>query len=423
MFSSSAALCEDFIKSEGEFMTESGDSVELIKQQLLFEGFLDAVIKKVDSLGLNKDLFVQKYDEKLYRKYDALDKRLKEKYKIDDSTSSAQIKNYVSELRDKKLIVKRKHENMRSLILSYVIKKMSRSPQNANLRVIKMEVKVNEKNIIKKYYELTRGKLESDFGSLYLYTRYNLKNITYSDFGIKNEKDFTGVIQNNWIEWLTKNKAENISNVESLSDDGIQKINELEKLPIEKAFKTIPSEFKNSLLLDVSVDIDKRKFNSRFNEYEFSYTAQAFLRDIQSGLIIGEYNLGEDLKTYRVEKGVSLVNLVANHIYRMVSGHFPKINRAIKDFPPIKNIEKLSISGFKNVDEITSLLELIRTKGVKYSMKAMLVSFSKVNAEAVIYYDGTLPELKAHLNTIKSAKSDLNFNLIETDSGVGIKLN
>ena len=73
---------EEYVLGEGRFNATDDDSLGFVKKQVIHQGFLDVISKELETMGLNKDLFWQKYDEKSKNSFASVELSLKEKYKI-----------------------------------------------------------------------------------------------------------------------------------------------------------------------------------------------------------------------------------------------------------------------------------------------------------------------------------------------------
>ena len=149
----------------------------------------------------------------------------------------------------------------------------------------------------------------------------------------------------------------------------------------------------------------------------------AFLKDLQSNLVIGTYDFEKITKTYRLNNDVSLANLVANHVYQMATPNFAGIQKNIKEITPITSIEKIAVKDFKNVLQLNSLIKMIQEKGVKYSLKAELESINQSEAMMLLYFDGKLDEIKGLITSMQAAKKDINYEVIEESTRFSIKFN
>ncbi len=417
-------LAADVVQGEGRFYAHPDDSLSFIKSQVIHQGFLDVLSKEFDAMGLNKELFWQKYDEKFNASFEPVISALKAKYNIESEEVTKKDKeNFEKSLRLKKLVAKKKFGSLNRVIQSYGIKRYTRSQQNPNARYVKLDARVNRVVLSKIYYNYIRGKRSSDYGSLFLNIKYKLKNCNYSDLGVEKEKDFTEVVNNHWLKWFSENKPGNIANIEILKEDKLARLNDYFKLPYERMISEIPEVFVNSLYFNIEIVIEKIGQNEKYNDYEFRFSGGGFLLDLQSNNILAQMEFPFETKQYRKLKYEKLSTVLANYVYRMPFNEFSVLKRKIKDIPPMNSIHRVSLFDFSNMQDIDNFLELIKARGVKNSLNARLESIGTNRAEIVIFMDGEMTELKTLLSSLESAKKDLSFDFIDTDNVLGIKFN
>ncbi len=413
----------EFTRGEGKFRAEDYDNYEFIKSQLIYEGFLDIISKEIEKMGLSKEIFWAKFNERLNEKLVSIESSLKTQMNITPESSSKDIEEFNKKMRLKRLKLRERFGGLYSVVPKWVVKKISRSSANPDLRYISIEGKVNTTKLSKLYYEFVKGRQQSEYGTLYLNVEYKLNGFSYSDLEIKNENDFSGVVNRNWVEWFEKNKPQNIANIELLSESNKESLESYLKLPQKRMLVEIPEVFINSLLLDIKVELTRVYYNKETEEYRFSYKGAAYLRDLQSNLIVDTYEFSEKTKSYQVREGINLANVVANQTYQLVKDQFRKVQKDIKELTESTQLKSIYLIKYANIDEVKAFIELIENRGIKYSIKARLDSINQSRSNISVYFDGELSELKALLISLQSAKKDLLFELVDTNNDLGIKFN
>jgi hypothetical protein len=317
--------------------------------------------------------------------------------------------------------MRKTYRKLDKMLSKYSIKKLSRSQKNPNYRMIRMEGTVNSALLTKEYYRLIRGVTQSDYGSLFVYPQFNLKGISYSEMGIENENDFEGEISRNWLKWFAENKPQNIANIELIDNEKEQLLNDFLKVPSESTLSQVPEVFTNSLLIEIEVKVEKVKYQKKMNIYHFVYRGEAFLRDLQSNLVIGTYKFSKEEKTYKLKEDSNLANLIANHVYQMARGSFHGIIKNVKELTPISTIQKIELSNFKSTSRVNEFIDLVEERGVKYSAKLRYNFLNKEKVSLLLYFDGTMNDVKAYFEALRSAKKDLFFEVVESGNTLGIK--
>lgn len=416
-------LAEDkFIKAKAHFTKKDGDSIALIEKELFFEVFLKVIDKKLKELHLNSTLFWSKYNESLEEKYTILDESLKVKYKITDESTSRELKRYNKVFRLKKLALRRKHHRLQNLITSYANQKISKSPRNPNIRIIKLEAKANERSLTKFYYKMIKGKTESEFGNLYIKTNYEFINFDVSEIGVDNESKITSAVDSNWLKWFIQTKSMNIGHIELLNEEKEKQLNEF--LKAQSTNLEVPSsDFKNSLLLDIDIKVNKKEFISEFKQYVFEYSGAAYLKEIETGRVIGTYDFSKDKKRYQITKLMSLSNIIANHVFKMANMYFPNMNQKIKEVTPNVSAHLFSIVNYNNISVVYKMMEGIRNRGIQFTMQPKIISLNSQKAKIKVFFEGGKDQLVSVLEGMKVGSEGTNFTLIDTDGELSIKLN
>ncbi|MBC76319.1 MAG: hypothetical protein CME64_09915 [Halobacteriovoraceae bacterium] len=417
------SFAADAVTGKGSFVATSDDSLSFVNEQLKHEGFADIVGKVLDEMGLNSQLFWQKYNEDFDQAFERVESVLRQKYQMDDNPSAKQVEAFRRVARERRLKMRRNFGGLDRVVQSYSIKKISRSAQNPKARFIRLKGKVDKNLLGKIYYQFVRGKKSTEYGTLYIHVDYNLKNLTFAELGVGNDKDFTEVVNNHWLKWFSQNKPKNIANVEILNSDKLKRLQDYFKLPYEQMMSSIPELFVNSLYLRIEVNMEKVKKDAKFNQYVFAYDGGLFLQALQNAQILSSFQFDRQVKSYPLVEQSNISSLVANYVYRMPFEHFAKLNGVIKAIPPMTSIQRLALYEYNNIGDVYELMKLMENKGIKYSLKPRLESIGNGRAELVVFYDGGLTQLKSMLKDMQAAKTSLSFDFIDTDTVIGIKFN
>ena len=98
-----------------------------------------------------------------------------------------------------------------------------------------------------------------------------MNNLSFTELGIENEKDFEGEISKSWLTWLSQHKPVNVSTVQLLDDEKSDRLIEYLKIPADQVLTNVPEVFESSLLFDIEMEIIKREFDENLNSYKFPY--------------------------------------------------------------------------------------------------------------------------------------------------------
>ena len=409
-----SAFCDDFISGQGKFISKDSDRLSFVKEQLLYEAYLDVANKAMLDYGLDAQTFWKNFNSSLASSLDAYEKNILDKYKAEGKDLS----RVEDDIRQRKLNFKRRYGNVRSLIQSYSVKSMTRSSNNPNYRYIKIDAKVNKENLSKFFYRFMGNKTTNLIDSLYMNIEFDNKLFNYSEIGVDKDSDFTSVIKDNWEDWFEKNKPSNIKNLEILTEDEAQ---ELEKLAGNKEQSDLSNKYSNSLYLKIVVQMKKTSYNAELNSYSFYFSVNGFVMDIKSNRVIKSFNVDEEEKVYESIKMETFSSTLANHIYRMPMTSFSELIQKFKNLRALDNDLFVNLINYKNLGQVYNFRSELSKRGIKYSLQSVISKLSAGQARLDVSSSANLLELKTLVNSIYSGKNSTQIELIETQGGIGIK--
>lgn len=417
-----AQSSDGFVQGEGRFWATDDDSGAFIRDQLVHNAFENVITKELESMGLNQELFWQKYEEKFQSVVDSISEKLKTQYKADTQPLEGErLNSYNKALRERKLKARKKFGNLEGVIQSYTIKKITRSTQNPESRYVLLEAKVNRNALHRIYYSYVTGKKKGEYGTLYLWVNYHIKNSNYADLGVDNEKDFTEVVNSFWLKWFNENKPANIANIEILDSSKQNRLKDYFKIPANELEASIPDVFVNSLLLEIDIQIEKKGESQKFKEYEFRFSGGSYLLDMQTNTVLTSAYFEPVTQVYRDLEYKDLSTKVANFVYRMPFSEFTKIKSTLANVVNSTNISKVRLIEFPNIKEVLSYAEQLENRGLKYSVNTGLSSFTADYADVMVTYEGSENDLKSLILSLKPVKNNIKYELIDSDTLIGVK--
>lgn len=407
---------------KAQFMTTKDDSISFVTEELKQRAFKNIIEQEFEKMQLNAKAFWSKYNELAGAKVDLAKSKLEEKYKIGKGASISEQEKFNKEFREKKLLIERNYGSLDRVITSYVIRSNTRAGSNSDLRLMTLEAQVNRVLLNKIYHQYVHGNRTSEYGKLYINVQYELDKMSFLDLGVTNDSDFIDVVNEYWEKWFKENRPENISEIVILDSGDTSDLTAYSKIPKSKLANDIPSQFRNSLLLTINVNLKNKLIDKENHDYKFEFGGSMFLMSLQTGQVIETYNLDSTQKEFQLETSEGLSSLVANYLYRKPLAAFPVIKRRIKDLNPASKVELLRVINIKNMNQLSSLLAMIKSDLVKYSLDYSIESLTQGIASVNLVYDGQKTDLIASLKQLNSAKKGIKFEVIESDELVGIKL-
>jgi hypothetical protein len=416
---------EKFFEGNSRFLAEDTDSVEMIKKQLLYLAYRDVLTKQLQDLGLEVSLFWQRYDEKFEEKFSAevakREEANKEKFEADPKLRQ----KFEESLRDLRLNMLRKFGSLPQAIQSYQIGQISRAPQNPKMRYMKIEAKVNQKVLNRIYYRLVRGASNSKYSRLIIDINYHLVNGTYVDLGVNNERDFTSVVNKHWEDWFKANKPNNVEKIEIASSRDKRLLDEYDNIPKSEIANKVSSGLRNTLLLKLDFSIEKKKHNPDYKEFGFVLKGGMYLVEMDTGRILGHYKIDSVKKEYTQLEYDKLSTALANVVYRLPMGLFTKVGTLIGKLGRVKNSQVVTFYDYKKINEALSLVEKIKTNGIRYNLDVTIEKLEHNRATYLFYLDGNKKQLieliKFVIERNKDPEKEHKYDIVDSTGSIGVK--
>jgi hypothetical protein len=419
----SAVSAEKYVYGEGRFWAEDGDSLVFVKNQLLYTAFINVISKELETMGLDPEIFWQKYNDKFEVTFKGTQEKLIAKYKIEKKPTEAQKNKYKKSLRSLKLKKKRKFMSLGSIIRSFAIKKMSRSAVNHQSRFLSLEAKVNRISLNKLFYKMMREKQNSNYTNLYVIFEYELRDTNWSDIGVDGESIFTEEVNSHWVKWFDANKPDNIEKVIFLNKDAQSEVKEHLRLGEADIVLHGNTILKSSLLLTNKIVLRKENIESNFKEFKFHYSGGQVLIDLATNRAVLENDISHRYKSYFDVAEDKLSSAIANYVYRLPLDNFSQVRRKIQKMLVPKMSKKIFLSGFRSIGQVMKFKKYLQDFGAKLRIRTRLSSFGREKSEVVVFYQGDDTILMNFLVELKkkSKTSEVEFDFIDPAQPFQIK--
>ena len=415
----SLAMASEFVSVQSNYRAQDGDAISFVKKELLYRSYKEVITKELKRLKFDANQFWTLYNEEFEKSFAKKKEALKEKYQVEEGDiSSEKYKKYVEQVTKSRVYALQGFGNIGRVIQSYSIKKMSRSTSNPNLRYMTLEAKVNDQALTKLYFEFTKTSQELEAGSLYVDVRYNFNTLTDQDLGVSSRDEFTSTINRKWVEWFNKNPPANIDDIDLVTESEKARFDSLFMQNGAGAF----SQTDNSYHLLIKVNLEKKGDHRLSKESRFTISGTLVLRSLRDLSIVYQDNLPITHKTFLIDENVSLSSLVATAIYQVPKTLFQQSKDLMKGSMATTQYNEIKLAGFKTSTQVFEFIELLKSKGVRHSMKPELISFDPSNYLAGVYYRGDKTDLLSVLNSLQPAKTDTTYEVFEADGALSVKL-
>ena len=404
LFISFGLKAATFVDGEGHFFAKDSDNLSFVKKQLLTSAFRNVMTKELDAMGLDSKLFWQQYDKKFDEYFQSIKLSLQEKYKIDDpNTSKKRRGHYQDALRSRRLRAKATYGRLQRAIISYSIKKMSRSTQMANSRYLSLSARVDKKMLRNFYFKFTREGESRHFKTLYISSDFYLKSMTWLDAGVEVESDFTAVVQDHWRNWLKQNLSSYVDKIEITDVVFEEKLKAYLALP-EDAGKsiakskgvgekseeamTVVDEFEDSLWLRIGTTIQNMGSNDLLEERKFKVSGDFVLLDLKTNKLVRHFDFINETKSYKTSDRHQLSSSLASLVYRLPMTDFQELGKTLVNLPPKMKRVTLTINNVSSVQDLIKLKNFLSNKGLAQRFAPSLETYTGKDGRISLGYQG-----------------------------------
>ncbi len=389
------------IEGEGRFISQEGDSLPFIKEQLLFNAFQDVITKYLKRQGLNSELFWEKHDQRFEAFFARLEGDIK---KANQDPSKLE-----KEIRYKKLERKSQFGLLNRSIKSYTISSMTRAQNMPNARYININAQVDSNLINQIYFDYVSTKKMVKGLNLYLLPIFTLSNMSWTDLGVNSEKDFSSVVSDHWKKHLEDDLKPQIGQVIIMGDGAEKELRRvLESKQSKKGFLEIADStwdsLESSFLLIVKIKIKKVSEKILLKKNQLEIGLNFGLIDLKSGKTLVFDDLAKTKTNFSTEDLSQLSSSVATSIYRMPLDEFGTLKRNLSNNLGSSNLLYLKVSNLKSVEDLMGLSDTLKTKGVSYQLKPRIYSLKANEGILELEFNGSKTQAEQFLKSIENEK-------------------
>lgn len=420
-----------YVKGEGRFYSKDDDSLGMVNDQLITSAFHDVIGKELESMGLDSELFWQQFDLKFEEYFNPIELSVKRKYglvdeqgnpreDLDASTRKNKEDEAQKVLRLKRLNARSKFGKLRNAIISYSIKKRSRSPQYPNSRYISLSAKVNRRILSGIYLKLTSEGTERSFKKVFLTSKFILENCTWDELGVIGETDFTDVVKDHWKKWFQQNIKKTIEEVVVTTPEMEEKLNARSRVAtMNQGSSTVESSTSSiatnsdtdGLWVKIETRISKTFDNVLLKKRTFKIEGEYIVKDLLRGEIFFHYDFAPETHSYVIEDKQKFSSAIASHVYSIPLSSFRQIESNLPNYSGQLMIE---LNNIETIQDALEFNELLRQKAVTLQAQTELKQYTKENARVLVSFRGPQAKLYSILRDLEN--KELNTNKIVTFS-------
>ncbi len=396
------------IEGEGRFISEEGDSLPFIKEQLLFNSFQDVITKYLKKQGLNSDLFWEKQDQRFEAFFTNIEKELRKNYSSDPKSNGEPTK-IEKEVRIKRLERRAQFGLLNRAIKSYSIISMTRSQNMPKARYISISAQVDSNLVNQIYFEYTSPKKMVKGLNLYLMPLFSLSNISWTEIGITSVNDFSQVVSDHWKKYLENGLKQQIQNIIPLGEESQSDLRRtLESKQGGKGFLELGAlggrNFDDGFLLMIKIQLKKISEKVLLKKNQMEIFLNFSLIDLRNNRIIAYGDLPKTRSNFSTEDISQLSSSIATAIYRIPLEEFSKLKKDINNNLGNSNILYLKVSNINSVEDLIGLGDTLKMKGVSFQLNPRIHSLKAKEGVLELDFNGSQAEAEKFLKDFESEK-------------------
>lgn len=255
------------------------------------------------------------------------------------------------------------------------------------------------------------------YSKLLLVPEIELYGMKWEDLGIKKSSNFTNPVSASWVKWMSNMLPSNVGEVAVCTEACYYEFQNWLQLKREEGMQ-IPSEYQNVLWLRVNFILRQKFFNQDQNELRLEWEGATVVIDTRTKEVIFTANMLPENRAWRGVAPEALKSSLATAIYSSALDALTKAGRKIAATEANVRPGRLIIQGHRQMEDIFSLMELLKKEGSSLKLSVKLETFSRTEAQLLCFYQGEEKSFTDLLSQLKQLKSTQSYKLVIEPSGV-----
>ncbi len=376
------------VNARGQFTSKPGDTLSFIKKQLYANAVSNVLDSELKKLGLDTKTFWQNYQTQFDEHFAAIKENYDREFGAVDeegnpvTLSGSTLDRYQRGLRFKKLNAQSNFGQFNSIILSYAVKKMSKSLSRADTHYINIDAKVNRKVVSEIYYRYIGTGKSRSYTKLFLNIDYKLKGLTWEEVGVTSQSKFTDVVEEHWLKELTES-------VGSVFLDGIEIVNPATKNEIYEylkkplgvlrssdvsIFDSRQEMLRNSLLLNLEIVLSKEFKDDKQKVINIKTQGGLVLTDLRDGTIVSFTDFEAKAQEYSTVDPHKQSSDIASYVYQLPINEMKNLKRTVKEKVSVKNSFEIVLKNTSSINDAFDFANMLKEEGVVYFFDPQITS-------------------------------------------------
>lgn len=255
-----------------------------------------------------------------------------------------------------------------------------------------------------------------EYSKLLIVPEINLSGISWKDLGLEGSSSFSDPLADSWVKWVSNSLPQNLSEVSACTGECYYEFLNWIQLKQGEGMQ-VPSPYQNTLWMKISFTVRRLSYRPDINEWKMEWDGSLVLLDANTKQTLYSQTLYPEEKTWLGLDQKTLNSVLASGMYKSALDAVMKGSKKIET-THISRLDRLVIQGHRNLDDILSLMNLLRKNGESLQLSLKLDQFGNQEAQILCFYRGEEKSFTDLLSRLKELKSTQSYRLVNESTGV-----
>ena len=388
------------------------------KKELLHRATLKSFEKFIPELGYKLDEFNEKLNTQFKEYFNNFkEKKIIQKFGANykKTLSETERVSYLASLEAERQASFIRYSHTAGVLRSHSLGLLTQSEKDPFFWKAKVEVDIDRLKLDKLLRKVLKGETKP-FAKLILISEIDIKNFSWPDLGLANEKAFLSSLNDSWLKWLNENLPSTVEDVVICDVNCMSYYKKWSETHLNEI--SVPEEFSNSVFLKINFHLKRSGTLENLQELTFEWEGWTLLHDIATKRVLESFVLPMEKRTFRHMSQKALNSGLASALYRSPMTALMQFNRKLEEKIGFNRVSKIVVKGYRHLGDVVALTDLLKTRGSSLGLDIILDNFSKDEAHLLCFYRGEEKSFTDILLALKKVKSTQGYTLVNEFTGV-----
>ena len=166
---------------------------------------------------------------------------------------------------------------------------------------------------------------------------------------------------------------------------------------MQTASEALSSQYPSSLWAKFHFTVNRTTEDTLFQKREYKIQGDLALMDLSGQKIVLHQDFSPVRKSYNTASTGQLGGQLSGFIYNIPLNTLKRLPQTLKTLPPRKSKVLLSVTPYRNIGDVLTLVKALGEKGVAHQFSPQLQNYSNIGANISLEFLGNLKKVKAVL--------------------------